>query len=163
MSVFTETIVAQLRFAQWAASRNLEAMTHADSIVRPAGGGNDFNWVLGHVIAVRNALLAALGEEPLWEPERSRAYGKESSEETGSRLPLDELREALTASHERVVAGLERIDDALLDGKAPFSPGNNPDETLRSLLGKIVVHESYHIGQLGALRRVAGKQGAIRR
>jgi uncharacterized damage-inducible protein DinB len=163
MSVFTETITSQLQFAQWAATRNLEAMSHADSIVRPTGGGNDFNWVLGHIIAVRNALLPVFGEQPVWDPERSRAYGKESSEETVSRVPLEELREALTTSHERVVAGLGRADDALLDGKAPFSPGNNPNETLRSLLEKIVVHESYHIGQLGALRRVAGKQGAIRR
>ena len=163
MSVFTETITEQLRFAQWAATRNLEEMTHADSIVRPAGGGNDFNWVLGHVIAVRNSLLPGLGEEPLWDPDRTRAYAMASTEETGSRVALEELREALSASHERIVAGLARVDDATLDGKAPFSPGNNPNETLRSLLGKIVVHESYHIGQLGALRRAAGKQGAIRR
>ena len=31
-----------------------------------------------------------------------------------------------------------------------------------SRLAKIVVHESYHIGQLGALRRSVGKAGAIR-
>jgi uncharacterized damage-inducible protein DinB len=35
-------------------------------------------------------------------------------------------------------------------------------KTLRSLLTKIVVHESYHVGQLGVLRRAAGKEGSIR-
>lgn len=162
MSVFQETIIEQLRFAQWAATRNLEEMSHADSIVRPAGGGNDFNWVLGHVIAIRNALLPVLGEERVWEQERANPYIAAAPEDLATRMPLEELQAALTTTHERLVAGLGRADDALLDGKAPFSPGNNPNETLRSLLRKIVVHESYHIGQLGALRRPAGKTGAIR-
>lgn len=164
MSEFTETIVRQLQFAQWAATRNLEEMTHEDSIVRPSGGGNDFNWVLGHIVAVRNALLGAFGEQPVWEPETSRAYGTASTEETSSRLPLDDLRAAFETTHARLAAGIARADEATLDGKAPFSPGKpDPDETIRTLLGKVVVHESYHIGQLGVLRRAAGKSGAIRR
>ena len=162
MSVFTETIIGQLRFAQWAATRNLDQMTHPDSIVRPPGGGNDFNWILGHVITVRNKILPALGEQPVWDEDRSRRYAGVSTAETDGRLPLDELRDALAATHERLVAGIDRADDAVLDAKAPFSPGKNPDETVRSLLGKSVVHESYHVGQLGALRRVAGKEGMIR-
>ena len=164
MSEFTETIVAQLQFAHWAATRNLDEMTHGDSIVRPAGGGNDFNWVLGHIISVRNALLGLFGETPVWEAETSRAYASASTEETSSRLPLDDLRAAFTATHERLVAAIARADEATLGGKAPFSPGKpDPNETLRTLLGKVVVHESYHIGQLGVLRRAAGKSGAIRR
>ncbi|HWS72688.1 MAG TPA: DinB family protein [Thermoanaerobaculia bacterium] len=161
MSAFTETITEQLQFAQWAATKNLEEMTHGDSIVRPTGGGNDFNWVLGHVISGRNRILPAFGEQPFWDSERTQAYAMASSEDTAQRAPLDELRQALATSLDRVMAGLGRADDALLDGKAPFSPANNPNETLRSLLMKMVVHESYHIGQLGALRRAAGKQGAI--
>ena len=161
MSTFSETIISQLQFAQWAATRNLEGMSHQDSIVRPTGGGNDFNWVLGHVLAVRNKLLPALGEQPLAD-ERLNAYVGASTTDTAGRIPLDELRTAFDDSHARLTAGLARADDAALDAKAPFSPGKNPDETLRSLLTKVVVHESYHIGQLGALRRAAGKEGSIR-
>lgn len=160
---FNETIISQLQFAQWAAMRNLEGVTHEDSVVRPAGGGNDGNWVLGHVIAVRNRLLPGLGETPLWDDERIRAYVAESSDDTAARVPFDELVEAFSKTHDMMIAGIARLDEQALAQKAPFSPGKpNPDETLASLMTKIVVHESYHIGQMGMLRRSMGKEGAIR-
>ena len=160
---FNETIISQLQFAQWAALRNLEGVTHEESVVRPSGGATDSNWVLGHVIAVRNRLLPAVGETPIWDDARIRSYVAASTDDTSSRLPLDDLRADLETTHQRLTAGIARLDDEALSQKAPFSPGNNnPDETMQSLLAKIVVHESYHIGQIGMLRRAAGKEGAIR-
>ena len=160
---FNETIISQLQFAQWAALRNLEGVTHEESVVRPSGGANDSNWVLGHVIAVRNRLLPAVGETPVWDDARSMAYIGASTDDTSGRLPLDDLRDALETTHQRLTAGIARLDDAALSQKAPFSPGKaNPDETMQSLLAKIVVHESYHIGQIGILRHAMGKEGAIR-
>ena len=159
---FNETIISQLQFAQWAALRNLEGVTHEDSVVRPDGGANDSNWVLGHVIAVRNRLLPGVGEAPFWDDARVTAYVMPSSADTAGRVHLDELRDAFTKSFEKLTAGIAKLDDAALAQKAPFSPGNNPDETLQSLLAKIVVHESYHIGQIGMLRRSMGKDGAIK-
>lgn len=160
---FNETIISQLQFAQWAAMRNLEGVSHEDSVVRPANGANDSNWVLGHVIAVRNKVMAAVGEAPIWDDARVAPYLAESTNDTAARIPLDELRAAFATTHERLTAGIARLDEHALQQKAPFSPGkSNPDETLQSLLAKIVVHESYHIGQIGILRRAMGKEGAIR-
>jgi len=161
MPVFNETIVAEFQFAHWAAVKNLEGMTHDDSIVRPHGGGNDFNWVLGHLVAVRNALIQSLGGEALNDP-RLTIYVRESSDDTSRRIPLDELRAAFAESHERLVSAIGLAGDETLSRKAPFSPGNDPNETVGTLLRKSVVHESYHIGQLGLLRHTAGKEGAIR-
>jgi hypothetical protein len=44
---------------------------------------------------------------------------------------------------------------------APYSPGDNPDETLGSLLYLIAFHQAYHVGQLGLCRRLAGKSGGV--
>ena len=159
---FTETIISQLQFAHWAALRNLDGVTHEESVVRPDSGANDGNWVVGHIIAVRNRLLPALGEEALWDEARSASYVMPSTDDTTGRVPFEELRAAFVTSHERLTAGIARLDDAALAQKAPFSPGNNPEETLQSLLARIVVHESYHVGQIGILRRAMGKDGAIR-
>lgn len=159
---FNETIISQLQFAQWAALRNLEGVTHEESVVRPSGGANDGNWILGHVIAVRNKMIAAVGETPTWDDARIAHYVTESTDDISARLPLDELREAFESTHQRLIAGVARLDEQALSQRAPFSPGNNPDETVRSLLTKIVVHESYHIGQIGILRHAMGKEGAIR-
>ena len=131
---FNETIISQLQFAQWAALRNLEGVTHEESVVRPSGGANDSNWVLGHVIAVRNRIIAAVGEAPLWDDARIAPYVAASTDDTSARVPLDELRDAFAATFEKMTAGIARLDDDALSQKAPFSPGSNPDETLRSLL-----------------------------
>lgn len=38
----------------------------------------------------------------------------------------------------------------------------NPKKTVHSLLFTIMLHQAYHSGQLGVLRRMAGREGAIR-
>ena len=40
--------------------------------------------------------------------------------------------------------------------------GNDPDETVGSLLSVVLFHQAYHAGQTAVLRRVAVKDGAIR-
>jgi uncharacterized damage-inducible protein DinB len=159
---FNEIIIRQLQGAHGAALRNLDGVSHEDSVVRPASGANDANWVIGHMIAVRNRFLPALGESPVWDEARNRSYVTPSTGDTAARVPFDEMRAALALSHERLIAGIARLDDAALAQKAPFSPRNNPEETVQSLLLGMVVHESYHAGQIGILRREMGKDGAIR-
>jgi uncharacterized damage-inducible protein DinB len=159
---FNETIISQLKFSQWAAEKNLDGITHEESVVRPSGGANDGNWILGHIIAVRNKLLPMVGEQAIWDDARIGSYVMPSTDDTSGRLPFDELRQAFTSTHEKLVAGIARLDDATLAQKAPFSPGGDPNETVQSLLTKVVVHESYHTGQLGIARHAMGKKGAIR-
>ena len=47
--------------------------------------------------------------------------------------------------------------DERLDEAAPFSPGNNANETVGSLPAGLAFHGSYHCGRLGVLRRLPGK------
>ena len=159
---FNETIISQLKFSQWAANKNLDGVTHEDSVVRPSGGANDGNWILGHLIAVRNKLLPVVGEQAIWDDARIGSYVMPSTDDTSGRVPFNELRAALVSTHEKLVAGIARLDEATLAQKAPFSPGGDPNETVQSLLAKVVVHESYHTGQLGIVRHAMGKNGAIR-
>lgn len=50
--------------------RNLDGMTHEQSLARPAAGGNCANWILGHLVNVHNGLMEVLGEDPVWESEQ---------------------------------------------------------------------------------------------
>ncbi len=111
-TTFTATIISQLQFAHWAALRNLDGVTHEESVVRPDSGANDGNWVVGHIIVVRNRLLPALGEEALWDEARSASYVMPSTDDTTGRVPFEELRAAFVTSHERLTAGIARLDDA---------------------------------------------------
>lgn len=135
---------------------NLEDIGHEESLVAPQAG-NTLNWVLGHIVAWRNATLAALGEEPIWDDERAQLYS--GSEEAGwsqeSALPLDSIVADLDRSQERILSGLDRLSDEALEQ----SSGN---ATLGYRLGFLHFHESYHVGQIGLLRRLLGKPGVIK-
>jgi hypothetical protein len=61
-----------------------------------------------------------------------------------------------------VDAGLAAIDPETFDDPVPESPTGNPDETVRSLMSTVMFHQAYHAGQTAVLRRIAGKEGAIR-
>ena len=79
----------------------------------------------------------------------------------GEARDLGEMMAAWDETCRRVDAGLANLTSDALDRPAPFSPSGNPNETVRSLVSTILFHQSYHAGQLGVLRRVAGKPGAI--
>jgi hypothetical protein len=43
---------------------NIEGITNEEALIFPNGEANCMNWVLGHLIHIRNPLLNILGEEP---------------------------------------------------------------------------------------------------
>jgi uncharacterized damage-inducible protein DinB len=91
--------------------------------------------------------------------EQLAAYGKDW--QPNKALPLPELVAAFNASQEPVVEGLRVLTPAEAAKPAPFSPTDNPDETVGTLLALSVFHEAYHAGQIGILRRMSGKAGLI--
>jgi uncharacterized damage-inducible protein DinB len=160
-----ETVVApllsQLGFAQWAALRNLEGISDEEAAVRPNPDANSINWITGHMITVRQAFLTAFQQPPVMTAESVDAYRRGSKPNGAHPERLGDLRDTLVRSHESLISLISGFDEAALAAKAPFSPGGEANETVGSLLGKIVVHESYHTGQLGFARRLVGKPGAI--
>ena len=77
-------------------------------------------------------------------------------------ISLFEMQADFAATRKALQAGLEALTTEELAAKAPFSPADDENETVGSLIAVLVFHESYHIGQLGVLRRLAGAAGAIK-
>jgi len=142
---------------------NAAEMSQADSLVQPDPGGNCFNWVIGHLACVYNNVLLMLGQEQVVPAERLKRYDRGSKPITNASeaLELSELLNICEKALERIDVGLATLTPERLDEKAPVSPTNNPNETVRSLLAIVGFHQAYHAGQLGVLRRIAGKPGAI--
>jgi hypothetical protein len=144
---------------------NAAGVSHEESLIQPRPGGNCMNWVLGHLVAVYDRSREIFrpegyapddslaryprGSEPITGPEDARDFGE-----------LLALWDDLAKQHEAGLAALTRGD---LSKPAPFSPDGPPREgdTVGSLLATIQFHQAYHAGQLGVLRRIAGKEGAI--
>ncbi|HEY7728715.1 MAG TPA: DinB family protein [Candidatus Eisenbacteria bacterium] len=152
------------RISHYAITVNLEGFTQEQSLFQPPGRGNCVNWVLGHIVASRNGMLRLLGEEPVLHDAVAERYRRGS-------LPIGDEREAahlellvraLNESQERILHALGRIRELDLNKPAAAPGSQTGDTSVGGQLAFLHFHESYHSGQLGLLRRLAGKEGAIR-
>ena len=154
----------QARMIQAVIRMNVDGVTQEESLIQPSPGGNCLNWVVGHLACIYNKMLPMLGQEPVMDAEALKRYdrGAPPMKDAAEALELRDLLAAFDKATERVDAGLARITPEALDQKVADSPSGNPDETVRTLLSTVVFHQAYHAGQTGILRRIAGKEGAIR-
>lgn len=153
---------SQNRATHWTVVKNTEGFTHEDSLVQPHPGGNCMNWVVGHLVCVYHNLLTELDGFEELKAAKFKRYDRGSAPiQSHDAVEFSTLMTALESAVEKLDASLQKLTPEALDAKAPFSPTNNPDETLRSLMGTILFHQAYHAGQTGLLRRIAGKPGAI--
>jgi uncharacterized damage-inducible protein DinB len=159
--VHEPTLVHQIRFSQMVLLKNLEDVTPEQSLIEPEGGANTLNWVVGHICVARNAMVKILrgaGHLPdgaLAMYERTGNYSRETA------LGLGLLLTHHAAMQQQLIEGLCEIGQERFAEPAPFSPVDDPNETIGSLLTKTVAHEMYHAGQAGLLRRLLGLKGKI--
>jgi uncharacterized damage-inducible protein DinB len=154
----------QARMARDVVNANTHGLTHEQSLVEPRPGGNRLNWVLGHLLSVYDGFLPLLKQEPVIGAAALRRFarGAPPLEDPGDAIDFGKLLAAWNLASERVDAGLAGLDPDILDRPVPHSPSGNPEETVRSLITTVMFHQAYHAGQTGVLRRIAGREGAIR-
>lgn len=136
---------------------NTEGFTEADSLMQPTGGGNCANWVLGHVVATRQVILGILGRPAIWGEAEVNMYKRGSAAivRGASAIPLERILFDFARSQEQILGALKEMssdDLARMQG----------DESVGQKLAELHFHETYHVGQLGLLRRIVGKAGAIK-
>ncbi len=120
--------------------------------------GHDPRWIVGHLATYRRRALALLGAplEPLdWEAAFVRGKG-------AADLPADlDLGEVVAAFHRAHEAMAEHWDGLQAVHLARSAGRRLPDgsEDVGGAIRFLAWHETYHLGQLGLLRRLAGKPG----
>ncbi len=140
----------------WVLKKHAEGISHEQSLARSGTGGNTLNWVLGHIVASRNGIFALLGEPPVWTESEAEPYVRGAAQLDPTRAhPLPAILAALESSQARLMARLE----TLTDGELAAEHGQS---TVAKQLAFLQFHETYHVGQTGLLRRLAGKEGVIR-
>lgn len=145
-----------------ALAANTAGVSHAQSLQAGASGANCMNWVVGHLLASRNAVHATLGLAPAWGHTAAERYARGSAPLTGdAAVPFDELLASWAASQAALLEGIARAPAELLDRALP-EPGFFGARSTGELLAGLAFHEAYHVGQLGLLRRAAGLAGAIK-
>ncbi|ASK29806.1 hypothetical protein CEY12_06645 [Chryseobacterium sp. T16E-39] len=131
-------------------SMNIEGISHEESMIFPNGDANCMNWILGHLIYIRNAFLNILGEESVWDAEKFSCYnrGEIPLNRKDEFIDFEDLKSYLNKTQEK----LEKKIDAL----EKINPENIDD------IATLCLHEIYHSGQFGYLRRILGKPGVIK-
>jgi uncharacterized damage-inducible protein DinB len=134
--------------------RQLEGLTHEDSLLQPPFRGNCLNWVLGHILNARGRWMRTLLDiEPVIDPDVTARYDTDSNPVTPDSedvLELERLVELLKASQEKISARLEAMTDE------EFAATDEKGNTLGNRLLFFYFHETYHTGQTELLRQLTG-------
>jgi hypothetical protein len=135
---------------------NLEGFTEQDAMYQPDSGGNCANWILGHIVATRSQIMENLNQPPFWNEEQIQPYLRGSAPITDAEsvIPLSKMLDDFKTNHEKFLAMLKQMTEDEL--KIPIN-----GDTMYERLAFLQFHEAYHAGQLGLIRRLVGKSGAI--
>ena len=157
-------LVRLYEFSYGAFNRNLDGVSNEESLIIPQPAGNCINWVLGHVVSARNLILTLAGGDPIDHGDAVKHYQRGSGGiQSGDSVPdIATLRGWLADSQQRLVPVLAAISEVTLSLPVPEKLKRPPlTGTVGDALTRLAYHESYHNGQIGLLRRLAGKPGAI--
>ena len=151
-------------FSYAALNRNLQDLNHEDTVVLPEGGGNCLNWVLGHVVSARSAVLMLAGATTAPTGDGMAVYRRGSHPEgTDGFADLAKLRAVFDETQKHLIPALAALSEEALNSSVPEEHRRPPlTGSIGEALIRLHYHEGYHNGQIGLLRRLAGKEGAIK-
>jgi len=158
-----EILVRMFTLAHGALHANLEGVTDEESLTQPEPGGNCIQWAVAHIVATRDQVARLLGAEPVLSPELGKRFTRPAAPvvNRADARPLADWIADFDRSQERLAAAIAGLSPERL--AAPFDGARLPGrpKTLAEALAFFHFHETYHVGQVGLMRRIAGKTGAI--
>lgn len=134
-------------------TKQAASVAHEESLRVLPFAPQSFNWMLGHIISARTWPLNLVHAAPVWSDEQRAPYRFGSAADTKDALPLHDLLDAFSLSHERLVHGL---NGASYD--AMCQPSGYGENTLGDSLAYFQFHEAQHVGQLLYLANFLGKE-----
>lgn len=123
-------------------------------LAQPGGDSNHLLWVAGHVVVYRAKIAAFLGSEwtPPWEKLFLRAVKLGPPEAYPS---AEQILRAWREVSETLKSALAGVSSEVL-GRPTSPPIPSFDGTLAGTIGFLAFHETYHLGQMGYLRKWLG-------
>jgi len=148
------TVAEQFRITTNLFIKAMSGVDKDDAMRRPGPVSNPLLWLAGHVIHFRTRLLTLVGVP------RDFPWG--DIFDTGSRVG----DASIYPSPEELVSAWEELSEVLVDRLAvlteadlatpPTAKVPTIDATLRGAIGYFSLHEAYHVGQMGYVRKWLG-------
>ncbi len=155
-----DAIKAQFALFYRTAKGNLGGVSAADSVVQPERGGNCTNWIVGHLVRAQNGVMGLLDEAPVWTSDQLERAHDTPITSADEAIDWETMVDKLLGSEERLMSAFDALDEARLDDEGFTDPFGN-ETTRGEFLNLLAFHQTYHAGQLGLSRRVAGLPGVI--
>jgi uncharacterized protein YndB with AHSA1/START domain/uncharacterized damage-inducible protein DinB len=136
------------------ATRSLENATNEELWRRPTDKSNPMLWIFGHMVNTRAQMLKMFGEsfDTGWGDVFDRGAGQHDT----VRYPTRETVQAVSQDvNSRLYAKLGALTDAELATPATRSP-TPAVKTIVDQIAFLVMHDTYHVGQLAYVRKAIG-------
>ena len=134
--------------------RALDGVSRDALLTRPGPRSNPLLWVAGHLVQQRTRLLGALG--PARQIPWDDLFGTGSMIGDLQHYPgIGELDAVWRSATEELLRRLETINSSSLAAPSPDWL-RTQDGTLLGALAFAAMHEAYHVGQMGFLRKWLG-------
>jgi len=138
-------------------ARSFEKVTDEELWRRPTDKNNPMLWIFGHIVNTRAAMLKMFGEsfDTGWGDLFDRGAGLHDA----TRYPTRETIQSVAREvNTRLYAKLAALTDGELASPAPRSPVPAV-KTTTDLIAFLVMHDTYHVGQLAYVRKAIGHAG----
>lgn len=157
MTSSTETLKTQFDLQTQQFNNTLDGISDSEAESRNSDRINHMKFIAGHLLEVRvNLITQMTGSQPDTTYAAQFGYGV-ALDPNASYTPIEEIRSKWNNTATAISGGIIKIPEETLASKSPI-PVPVADDTLLGLLSFLINHEAYHIGQLGLLRKMAGKE-----
>jgi len=136
--------------------RQVEGLSHADSLLQPEARGNCLNFILGHLMVYRESVHKMLGLPEIVSGEDIDRYDHGAEPILGDGegvMRLEKLLALLEQSTDIIIEALENLPADELEKEVKIGESS---ATLGQRLEFLGWHEAYHVGQTEYLRQLAG-------
>ncbi len=160
MTQALEALGKRMRFNEQLLKMATAGFEDAHWGARPEHGANSAHWILGHITYARLGMLRISGvrsEAEAWEDD----FHKGVKPDNGNAYPSPAaLIERFQAAGEALAARFGEMTEE--DAEKP-SPREFPDgsKSVDGAMHFMYFHETYHLGQVGYVRRLEGLDGFI--
>lgn len=137
----------------------LKDIGHGQAIHSPHETCNSAAFILGHIVTYRYQIAKMLGMDESHSLGKTFEWGA-SDENRQQYPPLAELHAEMEAMGEKITQRLKSISAEELAAEADYEVPPMP-KTVEGAVSFLVFHETYHVGQLGYLRRFNGQERAF--
>lgn len=158
MHTLTQAGLGALAFARRLTEGLLDGITQEHALMRAGPDGNHAAWILGHLASADDFFLATLTGSPRsMSEELSAKYGMGSTVTDGADdyPPLTELLEQANRQRTTMTDWLATLDESSLLEPLPEDLTRFASNRA-GLMSTLACHESFHGGQLSAIRRIIG-------